>query len=70
MVENDASAKAVSAATSSGGAVVGIIVGCCVGALVLGGCALWYFKYHKKSGGEGGFNHDDLYEAFVDNDQA
>lgn len=70
--ENDAYYKEFNTAlASSGGAVVGIIVGCCVGALVLGGCALWYFKYHKKSGGAAAeFNHDDLYEAFVDSDQA
>jgi|APSaa5957512535_1039671.scaffolds.fasta_scaffold130686_1 hypothetical protein len=68
-LDAEATEKATKAVVSSNGAVIGIIVGCCVGALLIGGCALWYCRYKKKKA-DGAFNHDDLYEAFVDNDQA
>jgi hypothetical protein len=55
-------------AVKANGAVIGIIVGCCVGLCLIGGGVFWYCK-HKKAK-ENAFNHDDLYEAFVDNDQA
>lgn len=67
----EAAENAAKSFSTSSGAVIGIIVGCCVGSLLIGGCALWYCKYHKKKGGDDKmFNHDDLYEAFVDDDQA
>jgi hypothetical protein len=47
----------------SSGATVGIIVGCVVGVLCLGGGAAWYIK-HKKAE-DAGFV-DDLYTPFVD----
>lgn len=52
-------------------AVVGIIVGCCVGAVVLGGLTLWYCKHKKgKDQAEGSFSTDDDYAAYVDTELA
>jgi hypothetical protein len=50
-----------------GAATIGIIIGIVACLCITGGC-IWYHKCHKKK--DEAFNSDDLYEAFVNNDQA
>lgn len=52
---------------AGGAAVIGIIIAIVACLCITGGC-IWYHKCHKKK--EEAFNSDDLYEAFVNNDQA
>ena len=48
-------------------ATIGIIIAIVACLCITGGC-IWYHKCHKKK--EEAFNTDDMYEAFVNNDQA
>merc|ERR1712159_309148 len=60
--------KKLEAALKKHGATIGIIIGCAVGALCIGGVAWWYCKHKGKNADKSENNFDDLYEAFVDSD--